>query len=353
MAEARGLPWIWASRSGGAVAVRAALRPAELAYRAIVGTRNTLYDRGVLRTHAPALPALSIGNLTVGGTGKTPVAAWAAGWLRDRGAHPAVVLRGYGDDEPLVHARLSPSAPVVVSPDRVRGIDEARRRGADVAVLDDAFQHRRVRRIADWVLISADRWDRRRHLLPAGPWREPIGALARGTVAIITRKAASPRDAAAVADGLRREGLVIPVAIVHLVLDSLERADGGESRPIGSLRGAHVVLLSAIGDPAALASQLAAEGASVRPRIFRDHHDFTDAELAHVATAAGGDMVVCTLKEAVRIGSRWPRGAPPLWYVSQRVSVEDGADVLASSLDAVLRARTATLTVADPTRPSP
>src|SRR3954470_7648563 len=127
-------------------------------FGAVVGARDILYDAGWLPAAATSIPAVSIGNLTVGGTGKTPIAAWVARGLALRGAHPAVILRGYGDDEPLVHARLNPDIPVVTGADRVVTVNEAARRGADIAVLDDAFQHRRVQRMADLVLVSADRW---------------------------------------------------------------------------------------------------------------------------------------------------------------------------------------------------
>src|SRR5687768_17614484 len=166
---------VWFGSGPGSTVARAALYPAELAYALVVNARGALYDRGVLTSRRPALPVLSIGNLTVGGTGKTPIAAWAAAQLLLGGGHPAIVLRGYGGDEPLVHARLNPEVPVVATPHRVAGVLATRERGADVVVLDDAFQHRRIRRHADWVLVSADRWTHRRpHLLPAGPWREPL-----------------------------------------------------------------------------------------------------------------------------------------------------------------------------------
>ena len=96
---------------------------------------------------------MSVGNLTVGGTGKTPIAAWIAAGLLARDAHPAIVLRGYGGDETLVHKRLNPTIPVITNADRVAGVIEAQRQGADVAVLDDAFQHRRVQRLGP-VLIQ-------------------------------------------------------------------------------------------------------------------------------------------------------------------------------------------------------
>src|SRR3954468_19764930 len=115
---------IWYGRSLAAQLARVSLAPASLAYGGVVRVRSALYDRGWLRSYAPALPVLSLGNLSVGGTGKTPIAAWAAAELRRLGAHPAVLLRGYGNDEPLVHGELNHRVPVVVNADRVIGVEQ-------------------------------------------------------------------------------------------------------------------------------------------------------------------------------------------------------------------------------------
>jgi tetraacyldisaccharide 4'-kinase len=351
VADGSASPWVWRSASSAAATLRTVLIPAELGYRGAIALRNALYDAGALPSHRPPIPVLSIGNLSVGGTGKTPLAAWAAAELRLRGASPAVVLRGYGDDEPLVHERLNPEIPVIVASDRVRGVEEARQGGADVAVLDDAFQHRRIRRTEDWVLISADRWSERRRLLPAGPWREPIAALRRASAVIVTRKAASPAAAATVAEVARRAGHA-PVATAYLALDAIHDARTSATRSLGSLNGSRIFLMTGIGDPGALRAQLEAEGAVVRERRFPDHHAFSDGELQELGRAANEDVVVCTLKDAVKVAPRWPRGAPAIWYVSQRVRIESGADVLARSLDSVLRARTNGETSAGGVRPS-
>src|SRR5205814_8266037 len=176
---------VWFGDDILARAARVALAPSEALYRVSMGVREALYDAGVLATHDPVLPTLSVGNVTVGGTGKTPVAAWIATELIERGARPAIVLRGYGDDEPLVHARLNPTVPVIVAADRVQGIARARDAGATIAVLDDAFQHRQVSREADVVLVSADGWSPAPRLLPAGAVREPVAALRRATIVVV------------------------------------------------------------------------------------------------------------------------------------------------------------------------
>jgi len=354
VAERSTVEALWFGTGIVSTLVRTALFPAERAYAAIVAARSSLYDRGVLRSHAAALPVLSIGNLTVGGTGKTPVAAWAAAELAAAGAKPAIVLRGYGDDEPLVHARLLPGVPVIVSADRVAGAREARARGADVVVLDDAFQHRRIKRDADWVLVSADRWMQGRpRLLPAGPWRESLSALGRASLAIVTRKAASGSRANDVKAELLQRAPAIPVVIAHLAPDRLHSAEGAERRDLDTLRGARVRLIAAVGDPGALRAQIEAEGATVDARFFPDHHAFSAREIAELAaTIEPSTLVLCTLKDAVKIAPGWPRAAPALWYVSQRVIVEDGLDQLSRSIRTVLRARSSDPDAAGAGRPS-
>jgi len=328
---------LWFGGGAPARAGRILLAPVSAVYRAAVAARGALYDAGVLRTTAGAIPALSVGNLTVGGTGKTPVAAWFAAEFAARGARPAIVLRGYGGDEPLVHGALNAGVPVVVDPDRVRGVARAAADGADVAVLDDAFQHRRAARAVDVVLVSADRWPGRVRLLPAGPFRERPEALRRASLVIITAKAAGPGAIARVREAVHQAAPGVPLAVMRLGLGPLRHDAGGE-RPLASLRGAAVLAISAIGDPAAFAAQLAATGASVRTRIFPDHHAFSAADAESLAPSLA-ELPVCTLKDYVKLGPLWPRGAPALWYVSQHSTVEDGRASLDEAIATILRAR--------------
>jgi tetraacyldisaccharide 4'-kinase len=322
---------------------RVALAPSELLYRAAVGFRTAMYDAGVFETHEAALPVVSIGNVSVGGTGKTPIAAWIASELADRGARPAIVLRGYGDDEPLVHERLNPGVPVVVSADRVDGVRAARDAGASVAVLDDAFQHRRLSRDADIVLISADRWSASPHLLPAGPYREPLAALRRATLVLVTRKATTAARVDLVNERLAMIAPRVPRSTVHLLPGSLVAAaavSDRRERPLSELRGHDLRVITAIGDPQAFVSQLEQCGARVHADVYPDHHRFEDDEIERfVATIPDNGLAVCTLKDAVKLANRWPREAPTLWYVSQRVSVERGVGGVEHILDELTRTR--------------
>ena len=332
---------LWSGEGAGPWLGRAALAPAEAIYSGVIAIRGAMYGAGLLRSYELALPAVSVGNLSIGGTGKTPISAWIAGQLALRQARPAIVLRGYGDDEPLVHSTLNPSVPVIVAPDRVEGVTRARVLGADVAVLDDAFQHRRARRTADIVLLSADRWPHRRiRLLPAGPWRESLRALRRASLAIVTRKAVSAGEAAAVEAAVRDAAPGLPVAVAHLAADGLRGAGHPGQRDLASIDGSAVQAIAAIGDPSAFLRQLEAAGARVTPVILPDHHAYTVTDAERIALdGARADLSVCTLKDAVKLAPLWPRVAAPLWYVSQRVVIERGEDAVSALLDALVLAR--------------
>lgn len=348
MAERTFVERIWFSDDPGARMVRRALYPFERAYGAIMGARDMLYEAGWLHSETPALTTISVGNLSVGGTGKTPIAAWIADGLAARGARPVVVLRGYGDDEPQVHRVLNPRIPVIVDSDRVAAIKRAAAEGANVAVLDDAFQHRRARRNADVVLVSADMWTTNDRLIPAGPWREPLSALDRATLIVVTRKAASDATVEAVHESLVRAVPNVPRVSVRLEPSALvsvgtlaEQSEGpAETMPVSALAGADVHVLVGIADPHAFVSQLEALGARVVPTIYPDHHPFDAGEVERfVATLGPNSWAVCTLKDAVKLAHRWPRQAPPLWYVSQRVTVERGVGGLERVLDDLVRSR--------------
>jgi tetraacyldisaccharide 4'-kinase len=345
---------LWYGNGLAARALGTMLAPAGWGYAAVAAARNVLYDRGVLRSRAPAIPVLSLGNLSVGGTGKTPVAAWAAARLVAAGAHPAVVLRGYGDDEPLVHAKLNPEVIVIGDPDRVRGVEKARTLGADCAILDDAFQHRRVRRTADWVLVAAEQWRTGLRSLPAGPLRESAASLRRADVLLVTRKSARRDKAEEVADALAsrlRSG--VEVAICHLTPYAIVDATTGRREPLSWLQGREVTAVAAVGIPDAFFAQLAAHGATLEPLAFGDHHAFDARDVARIVrSGARRAGVVCTLKDAVKLAPLWPPSAPPLWYVSQRVVVEQGSAALDASLEGILAARVAAPPTAGPAGPS-
>ena len=328
---------VWTGRGRRARAVRALLAPVEALYRAVVTTRGKLYDWRVFRSQDFSVPVLSIGNLSVGGTGKTPVAAWFARALLARSVKPGIVLRGYGGDETIVHQRLNESVPVIAAADRVRGIREAIAQGVDVVVLDDAFQHRRASRDVDIVLVNADAWSGAPRLLPAGPWREPLRSARRANLVIITRKMAERSTVEDVRRALANAAPQVPVAVAHLAPGDLRSTATGQTLPLHVLAGADLTAIAAIAHPDSFFRQLTELGALVRPHSFRDHHAFTLREARDLASSASNsDFVVCTLKDAVKLESLWPAEAGSLWYVSQRLRIEDGEEHIERLLDGLV-----------------
>jgi tetraacyldisaccharide 4'-kinase len=296
-----------------------------------------MYDSGLLSAEKFSVAVVSVGNLSVGGTGKTPVAAWIARALTERGIKPGIVLRGYGGDETLVHQRLNPNVPVVVASDRPRGIRQAIAEGADVVILDDAFQHRRAARNADVVLVDADSWSGAPRLLPAGPWREPLRSARRASLIIITRKSADKATVEAARRAVAAAAPHVPIAMVHLLPGELRSTSTGQTLPLHALRGADLTAIAAIARPESFFRQLTELGAVVRPHSFPDHHAFTSNEARHLAAqASNSDFVVCTLKDAVKLESIWPAEAGSLWYVSQRLKIEDGQPFIDRMLDDLL-----------------
>lgn len=305
-----------------------ALHPFSALFGSVISLRNYLYDSGRLFSVNANLPVVSVGNISVGGTGKTPVTAWLAGRFLEAGVKPGIILRGYGGDEQLVHQHLNPEAVVIASADRLRGSVDAHAMGARVAILDDAFQHRRIARGWDIVLLSADRWNERGRMLPSGDLREPIESLQRASLVIITRKAASRDKAVAIEKVIRSRFRDLPVAIARLIPSALQNKQG-DVLPVGVLKGATALVFSAVGDNEAFQSQLRESGAIIQFESFRDHHAFSSRDLARLAAkSAKVQYVVCTLKDAVKLWDNWPADAKPLWYVSQALVLESGAGAL-------------------------
>ncbi|HVD61026.1 MAG TPA: tetraacyldisaccharide 4'-kinase [Gemmatimonadaceae bacterium] len=324
---------VWRSNDPVFQATRLVLTPFAETYRVVTAARGWMYDHGVLPITGSAIPVVSVGNLSVGGTGKTPFAAWLAAELAKRGARPAVVLRGYGGDEPLVHAHLNPHIPVIIEKRRVNGIADASQLGATVAILDDAFQHRAAERTIDIALLSAEQWEPKMRLLPAGPWREPLSAVRRAAIAVITRKTAASDKVSRLRDAIIREAPGIPVAVVHFGITELRRAarvGAEEALPLSAMKGRPVIAVGGIANSNAFFQQLRDAGGDVVPIGFPDHHRYTSADVSQILAAGGAPdaLVVCTLKDAVKLDSIWPATAPPLWYVLQRLEIESGGDTL-------------------------
>ncbi|BDG06055.1 tetraacyldisaccharide 4'-kinase [Anaeromyxobacter oryzae] len=356
---------IWWGRPGPLA--RVVLLPlvlASLLFRAAAALRGWLYDRGLLRAARAAAPVVSIGNVAVGGAGKTPVAIAVATRLGARGRRVAILSRGYGatrsdprvvsdgralrlgpdagGDEPVLLARRLPGVAVLCGPRRAALAPMATGDlGADALVLDDGFQHRALARDLDVVVLDAANPFGNGRLLPAGPNREPRAALRRAGLVWLSRvDLADPAEVDALRALARAATGREPVESRHAPVDvldgALERSFG-----LGALRGARVALVSGIARPGAFRRTVEGLGAEVvSEHRFPDHHRFTAAELAPVlagaATGPGGaDLVVTTEKDAVRLAPADAAHAR-LRVVRIDAQIVRGADALDAALDAAL-----------------
>jgi tetraacyldisaccharide 4'-kinase len=328
--------WLWTSRRPDARLARLALLPASALWRGAMAAREMAYRNGWLATHDLPLPSVAIGNLTVGGSGKTPIAIWVAQHYVSRGLVPGILLRGYGADETLVHQHAVPQARVIADPDRAAGADRALALGAQVLVLDDAFQRLDVRRDLNIAVVSAETTRAVRWPLPAGPWREGLGALERADAVVVTRKRATPEAALLLAADLQAR-IKGPVAIAHLGLRYVEGMVSGTRLPAASLAGKRVVAASGIADPDAFVAQTKATGAAVQVATWKDHHDYREEDVAWLAHAARrADHVVITQKDAVKLRNRWPSSVPEPLVAMLDLEWEEGGETIAAALDAVV-----------------
>ncbi len=289
------------------------------------------------RSEAP-VPVVAIGNLTVGGSGKTPVASWVAAHYVARGLQPAIVLRGYGGDEATVHRRLVESAIVVEDPDRLRGALSAVRNGADIIVLDDAFQRLDIARDLNVALVSTESTRAARWTLPAGPWREGLGALRRADVIVVTRKRADAASAERLLERIDRRARGRILALARLGITGFRGLLSGEFIPLTSLSGARVLAAAGIADPRSFAAQCRELGAEVRLLPFGDHHPFTHEdmeEILHLGRRV--DYVVITQKDAVKLQGMWPEDRAEPLVATLDVTWERGRRELETALDAVVR----------------
>jgi tetraacyldisaccharide 4'-kinase len=315
---------LWDGELGAAGALLdVALAPAEVLYRLGVGIRGATYDRGIARQFSAAVPVISVGNVAVGGTGKTPVSHWVALRLKSQGRRPAILHGGYAADEPELHRRWSPDVPVVVRRDRVAGAALALALGAGVLVMDDGFQHRRLRRELDIVLVAAERWTATPRLLPRGPWREPPSALRRAGVVVVTRKTA-PAEVAARVAGEVRSMAGVEVACMHL--SPTGWLDGGTGEPAVA-PSEPVVVVCGVAEPELFRVNVAQAGADVAQLLaFPDHHTYDRRDVERIREAAGRRWVVTTEKDWVKLEPLLE--GVPVRLLVQEVVVEEGGPML-------------------------
>jgi tetraacyldisaccharide 4'-kinase len=311
------------ARGLGPTALRGGLRLAEVVYAAAIGWRNRRYDRGVAAVHRVSVPVVSVGNLTLGGTGKTPMVEWLVRWFAARGVQAAVISRGYAavdgapNDESLELAERLPGVMHLQNPDRVAAAQEAITRfHPGVIVLDDGFQHRRIARDLDIVLLDALEPFGFGHVFPRGMLREPITALRRTDVVVLTRAdLVDENHREDIWQIVRRHAPQIVCAEATHAPQGLIAADGRQES-LDAIRGQRVAAFCGIGNPAGFRHTLAACGCEVADfREFPDHCRYTPAESGRLAAwvqRLGVSAVLCTRKDLVKL-SMDRLGDRPLW----------------------------------------
>ncbi len=335
-------------RGAGASLLRGGLRLGETCYATAVRLRNWGYDRGAARVRQAGVPVVSVGNLTLGGTGKTPMVRWLVRWFLERGVRVSVVSRGYGsavgeaNDEALEMRLLLPDVPHLQNPDRVSAAREAvEKHGSQLVVLDDGFQHRRIARDLDIVLLDALTPFGYDHVFPRGMLREPVSGLRRADVVVLSRAdLIEPSEREAIWRIVRRhapDAIFAEAAHAGKGVRNLlcEAPEGPFRQKVPDTFSGPVAAFCGIGNPAGFRHTLEQCGCRVVGfREFPDHHRYTPEDedsLARWAEELEVSAVLCTCKDLVKI-SRDRLGTKPLWAVRIELELLGGQEALESRL---------------------
>jgi len=305
--------------------------------------RDYAYQQGWLTTERLDTFTVSVGNLTAGGTGKTPLVWWLLERLQERGARCAVLSRGYRRRKPerVTILRVTDEAPVEVTGDEIQllrrrfrvavgiaadrvaaGRELIERFHPEVLLLDDGFQHRRLERDLDIVLIDVTDPFGRRELLPLGRLREPVAALARADAMVLNRVAADERWEG-LQEELRRHNALAPIFLARFEPEAVVRAANGEERPVEWLAGRRVAAFAGIGNPEAFFDTVSRTGAVLVERLtFPDHHRYRGAGPVKPPDA---ELLITTEKDLVNLDGYNP---PDLYWLKMRLVVEQGERLL-------------------------
>ena len=342
----------------------------EKPYSVVSSTRNAMYDLGWFRSRKVPVPVVSVGNLTLGGTGKTPMVAYLVQWFLTHKIHPGIISRGYKkpsghtapnalNDEGMELEIRFPDVPHVQSPDRIAAsLSLLQKSPVDVIILDDGFQHRRIARNLDIVLIDSLEPFGHNRLFPRGTLRESLRSLSRADVVLISRadmlddsrrREIQSRVRRLAPDALIEEIVHKPTSLIshfeeNPQTDSALFSDMStfmvrQTCSIGWLSGKKIVAFSGIARPEAFFATLKKCGAEVLEFVrFSDHHDFSKRDierLTEIAKLHAATAVLCTMKDIVKIRKR-NLGSIPLWSVEIGLEFQNGDNRLAEKLHEVV-----------------
>jgi tetraacyldisaccharide 4'-kinase len=336
--------------------------PFSLLYGCGESLRMMMYKRQILPSVRLPAKVISVGNITVGGTGKTPVVATLASLLVKKGCRVGILSRGYGrrgketlvvsdgrnilqapreaGDEPTLLARRLDGVPVVVGKNRAKAGQKAIDSfGCNVLILDDAFQHHRLKRDLDLVIIdSTNPWGNGR-LIPAGPLREPLSRLSR-VDAILFSRMDQGKHVPTVMTRVRRWSQAPMLTAIHRSVEWVSMSDG-RKQPKYDLQGKSVLAFAGIGNPTSFRNTLKALGVEIREFVtFRDHHWYTDKDLSDIFSRADRlqtEAVVTTEKDSVRVSSIQEAWKIPMYFLRIECELKENSDTLESILKPVLR----------------
>lgn len=295
-------------------------------YRQVVNLRNRLYDLGIFKQNKLPCKVISVGNITVGGTGKTPFVIMLAKMLKTKGFRPAILSRGYGGktkspvnivsdgihirmmhdeagDEPFLIAKSAEGIPVLTGPKRIlTGNVAVKSLGADVLILDDAFQHRSVFRDVDIVLLDREKPFGNGYLLPRGPLRESPDALKRAHFLIWKNRVLDGRFPKYYKQGI---GAFFPVLSGFLRPEALIQGNTRDYIPLEYIRGKNVCAFAGIGSPENFRETIESLGGLVVEFLsFPDHYRYTSEDIADIqrrSSASGAEIVMTTEKDGIRL----------------------------------------------------
>jgi tetraacyldisaccharide 4'-kinase len=333
-------------RGFNASLLRAAMSIGEPFYKLAMSVRNFRYDHeGV---HRLPKPVISVGNITAGGTGKTPVVRWLCQRLLESGHHPAVLTRGFRSaDEPKMLSQFfgatdgKPNLPIAINSNRVAGGTQilADHPQTDVLIMDDGFQHRRLHRDFNLVLINAAEPFGFGHVHPRGLLREPLSGLRRADAILLTRSdAASPQTLQEIERTIATHARGTPLFHSNHKLTGIRYSTTSADQPpdagIGILQGKRVVILCGLGDPQRFNDQITRAGATaVRSFWLGDHRTPSDAAIAELRSLdpKDADAIVTTEKDWQNLAKLNLQTLVPIWRVDMRIGFigEDEANLLA------------------------
>ena len=328
--------------------LRFLLRLVSAAYRVAVGLRNFCYDKHLLRTYGVDAAVISVGNITTGGTGKTPLVIWLCRVLEKRSLKCAVLTRGYKvegakfADEPVILAKSCSGAKVIANADRAQAARKAVAEfGANVLVMDDGFQHRRLRRDLDIVAVDATCPFGYGRLLPAGMLREPAKALRRADAVVITRYDQATSEQVEELENQIEQ--IAPDAAVAKAVHKhpCAKAIKGRTLSIDELKEKVIFAFCGVGNPDAYLNRLAEFGLNVvGSKVYSDHHDYNHEDILDIyeqARSWGANLILSTEKDWVKSSLLAPRDDDIIFaYLAVELEFVDGVDKIEALIDEVI-----------------